>query len=211
MTTEISEGRLDAAGAARLSEAVLAVLIPSGVQEHEEESGLVGEIPRPDEMLGDIHHRKTGLLFQAPLRLVEHVGDAGGHRLEETAQALSHFGIACQILDDYMDVAEDLSQHRHNLVLSLAYHGSAIEERAVSKAIGLREQLSEAQVASMVAQLPLAIAKCRALAADHFARTYRELSSAVPSFDRRAVESLGTLVQAAIMKDRFEGPLEGAA
>ena len=207
MTEGVASGQIDSAKAARLSQAVLAVLIPSGVQEHEEESRLNVEIPPPEIMIGDILYRKTGLLFQAPLKLVAQVGDATMEQVEETAQALSHFGIACQILDDAMDVVEDLVQHRLNLVLSLACHGENADEREIAQALSQRECLSEAEAATATAQLHHAATACNTLAEEYFASAYRKLSSTMPSFGIQVAETLGTLVQRAIMKDRFVTPL----
>jgi len=42
--TEVAEGRFSVAQANRLCQSVLAVLIPSGVEEHEEESGIDGKV-----------------------------------------------------------------------------------------------------------------------------------------------------------------------
>ncbi|MDX9974239.1 MAG: polyprenyl synthetase family protein [FCB group bacterium] len=207
MTEAVAEGSLDAAKAARLSGAVLAVLIPSGVQEHEEESGLNKTIPRPEEMIGDVLYRKTGLLFQAPLKLVAHVGDATEADIAVGARALSDFGIACQILDDAMDVSQDLSQRHLNLVLSLAYHGDDPAERDTAQALASRERLTEAEAVEAAANLPIAAEACRLLAAEYFSRAYQGLCKAIPAFDPAAAKSLGTLVQMAIMKDRFIAPL----
>ena len=63
---ETLAGRLTPEQAESLSRESLRVLVPSGLQEHEEELG-VSLILKPAEVLEQVHVRKTGLLFEAPL------------------------------------------------------------------------------------------------------------------------------------------------
>ena len=125
----IEEGRLSAAQAKRLTSSVLEVLLPSGLQEHEEEAHALRSPPAPEQVIHDIHHRKTGMLFQAPLLIIASMDDATPERVAPAADALHSLGLACQALDDLVDANADLHRRRPNLVISLAYHGDDESER----------------------------------------------------------------------------------
>ena len=74
-------------------------LMPSGLEEHEEESGAARTVPTPEAICDDVHYRKTGLLFEAPLSLIEEMGDAYAGQTRCAREALSGLGLACQALD----------------------------------------------------------------------------------------------------------------
>jgi len=209
VTQEIEAGRLTPTKAARLSHAVLAVLIPIGVGEYEEESHLLRGVPTPSQIIDEVLYRKTGLLFQAPLKLVEQMGDAAPEKVFKPAEALTDFGIGCQILDESMDVAEDVRQGRPNLVLSLAFHGENSEERDIAQAaIDGHEELSEARAIEIAGHLAHSVEECRLIAVNYFIHAYRAFAEAVPEFTPDAAFALATLVQKAILKDSWT-PLLG--
>ncbi len=198
----VAAGKLELEKAMRLSEAVLAVLIPSGIEEHEEESELGALVPTVEDMLERIHFLKTGMLFQAPLRIVEHMDDANAQDTEELAGSLSRFGIGCQILDDMKDVAEDLMDGRYNLVLSEAYHGKNTKEReAVSVALQ-GKNISKEMAQDAASSLKRARRACTGHALEYFLKAHKGFLRSVPSFGLREARALGMLVQASIMKER---------
>lgn len=142
---EMGEGRLAPRQAMELGHLTLRALVPSGLQEHEEELGAPIVLP-PDELLETIHVPKTGLLFEAPLVAPERLGEIGGWRAAATKAALRSFGLACQVLDDIVDFERDLAQRRHNLFLSVAAHSN-----------GFTPPITHADIVD-VASLPLDIA-----------------------------------------------------
>jgi hypothetical protein len=104
-----------------LSRESLRRLLPSAAQEATEEGGILSR-PPPDEVLSSIHRLKTGLLFNVAFlgpEIAEPVPSARSARLRE---ALMAFGLGCQILDDVRDMARDLLEKRHNVVLSAIAH-----------------------------------------------------------------------------------------
>ena len=116
---EMERGSITAGRAAELSRMTLHALIPSGLQEHEEEPG-VDEILPPEVLLERIHVPKTGLLFEAPIRVAEWMLGGPTHATQAARAGLRCFGLACQIIDDIVDLPSDLSAFRHNYVLSSA-------------------------------------------------------------------------------------------
>ncbi len=203
LAEEVEAGRLDAAGAARLTQAVLAALVPSGIQEHEEESNTAKEVPRPSQMLQDIHYRKTGLLFQAPIRVVQLVESLDRLKAARLASALARFGLGCQILDDVVDVAADLANGRYNLVLSMAYHGAIASERDVVRFLGGGARPTAAEADDIASRLERAAASCHRLAEGQFSDALRVMQNMIPQFEAEAAESLVTLVRMAILKDKY--------
>jgi len=113
----------------RAHAASLQALTRSGAQEASEEDGVTAFL-EPDRILSEIHHLKTGVLFQCvwavPLAL-----DSG---LEAAAaplsEALYRVGMGCQILDDMVDLVADLGMRRHNYLASLIAHRAADGEAA---------------------------------------------------------------------------------
>lgn len=105
--------------ARQLADSSLQVLLPSAALEASEEGGLSNR-PSPDYVLSTIHVLKTGILFHVPFLgpdLIETQIDQ--QRLTELKQALLHFGLGCQLLDDLRDLARDFIEGRHNYVLSI--------------------------------------------------------------------------------------------
>lgn len=96
----------------------LAALVPSALQECEEEVRPVAVLPSA-EILSSVHHRKTGRLFAAPLALPIELERPAADRAAAAVAGVTAFGLACQILDDAKDMAQDIAQGRHNLLVSL--------------------------------------------------------------------------------------------
>jgi hypothetical protein len=120
--------------AKKLARKVLDVLMPSGIEEHEEEAGKAIRIYTPAEVSADIHYRKTGLLFEAPLTLIQEMGGVDPGRCKRVNDALCRVGLACQALDDIKDTARDLERAQCNMVISYALHGDVAEERDAAAA-----------------------------------------------------------------------------
>lgn len=100
----------------RAVNATLGTLAQSGAQEAAEEGGITERIS-PDAVLHQIHHLKTGLLFQSTWA-VPALFEALTPQMEQTRQALYDIGIGCQLLDDLVDLYTDIRENRHNYVAS---------------------------------------------------------------------------------------------
>lgn len=100
----------------------LAALMSSATQECEEEQRPVTIRP-PRDILTDIHVRKTGDLFAAPLALPLRLERPDERLARAARQALTQFGLACQVLDDIRDMPADIASGRHNLLVSLLAFG----------------------------------------------------------------------------------------
>lgn len=118
---QVAQGDLTSEQAKTLSHYTLRALIPSALQEDQEEPG-AQVILTPREILDRIHVPKTGLLFEAPLIPPEQMGEVSLERSGIARSGLRAFGLACQILDDIVDLDADLAASHHNFVLSLAAH-----------------------------------------------------------------------------------------
>lgn len=129
---EVAAGRISAGQAQGLQRLSLTALVASGIEEHGEEEGVSASLS-PDEILRSVHRIKTGLLFEAPVRIPESLGLVGGAASLFARRGLSDFGIGCQIIDDMADVALDLRQRRHNYVLALVAEASAGELATLRK------------------------------------------------------------------------------
>lgn len=117
----MDDGLLARAQRDALARESLRRLLPSAAQEAAEEGGIAVR-PPPEEVLNVIHRLKTGLLFNVAFvgpEIVEPMSTARATRLRE---ALMDFGLGCQVLDDIRDMARDLIEQRHNVVLSAIAH-----------------------------------------------------------------------------------------
>lgn len=201
VAAEIAAGRMDESSAQRLLSVVLAVLVPSGIEEHEEESQEKIKVPSVEEMLEQIHYRKTGLLFEAPLRLAEQMGETDPSVSAQIIKALAVFGIGCQILDDLQDVADDLSCGKYNIVVSAAYHDESSDEgRLLHSCLG--EHCSEEQALAVARQLPQARKTSFALAMSYFYRAEQILHAFLAEFEPQHAMALAQLVQSSITTQR---------
>lgn len=108
-------------------------LLRSGVQEASEEGG-AGDILQPQDILGNIHSMKTGILFHAPWVIPELTENINRKLIEEIKDGLFHIGMGCQVMDDMVDLSIDTKMNRHNYVASLIWHGQNSLERDILKA-----------------------------------------------------------------------------
>ena len=118
----VAAGAITAAQRDELARESLRRLLPSAAQEATEEGGIAVR-PPPEEVLDVIHRLKTGLLFNVAFVGPEIVEPRPTPRAERLRAGLMDFGLGCQVLDDIRDMARDLLEQRHNLVLSTLVHG----------------------------------------------------------------------------------------
>jgi len=104
--------------------ASLQALTRSGSQEASEEAGVSGRRLSPDAVLSTVHHYKTGLLFLCPWALPAVIERPLPSGIAHVKNALYKIGIACQMLDDMVDLARDVRQRRHNYVASVVAWGN---------------------------------------------------------------------------------------
>lgn len=133
----------------RAHAASLQALTRSGAQEASEEDGVTAVL-EPERILREIHHFKTGVLFQCvwaiPLVLEPELAPVAA----PLSDALYRVGMGCQVLDDMVDLGADLSMRRHNYLASLIVHraqdrNAAREELRDDAAQGLLERHPEAR------------------------------------------------------------------
>jgi hypothetical protein len=105
------------------SAASLRALTVSGVQEASEEDG-VADIPTPERVLKDIHHYKTGLLFQCPWAVPRVIEKPMGAAAGDLRMALYQIGMGCQLFDDIVDLPWDVRERRYNYAWSTIFHGA---------------------------------------------------------------------------------------
>ncbi|MDD4890280.1 MAG: class 1 isoprenoid biosynthesis enzyme [Phycisphaerae bacterium] len=146
----------------------LAALVPSAVQESEEEQR-DGDVAPVELVLEDIHNRKTGDLFVAPLAVPIAIESQDPARADAAKTALRQFGLACQVLDDINDLPDDLRAGRHNLLASILAH----RLNCVADLGPLRRLLGVAWSADR--RFPEACELAWELAADRFARSFDNL------------------------------------
>jgi hypothetical protein len=102
-------------------------LIESGFQEASEEGG-IAEILPPDRVLDNIHHYKTGILFNCPWAVPSEIENINEEIESCLKKALYNIGMGCQIMDDMADLEMDIRTRHHNYVVSLIYHESSNEK-----------------------------------------------------------------------------------
>ncbi len=170
----------------RVGRVSLAALLPSARQESEEEQRPVPILP-VNKILNDIHKRKTGDLFAAPLALPIEIEHPDPRRTQSAWEATVQFGLACQILDDIKDMPEDVRAGRHNLLLSIVHGDTDGEE--------LRERLGHQDIVAWTAweRFPGACAQALDLAEQRFHRAFealKELGITLNIGQRAAVQGL---------------------
>ncbi len=104
-------------------QASLRALTRSGSQEAAEEAGVAEQRLSPEAVLATVHHFKTGLLFQCPWAVPGAIEKPLPGGIARVKNALYRLGIACQILDDMVDLARDVRNRRHNYVASVIAWG----------------------------------------------------------------------------------------
>lgn len=117
----VCQGLLSSGQSDALSRESLGRLLPSAAQEASEEGGVTVR-PPPETVLHAIHRLKTGLLFNVAFVGPDIVEPVPPARFAPLRDALMDFGLGCQILDDIRDIARDLLERRHNVVLSAITH-----------------------------------------------------------------------------------------
>jgi hypothetical protein len=100
--------------------ASLASLARSGAEEASEEAGIETMLT-PEDVLGRVHHFKTGVLFQCPWAIPALVEASLPDRAGAMKNALYRIGMGCQIFDDMVDMLSDVGTRRHNYVAALAF------------------------------------------------------------------------------------------
>lgn len=118
----VAQGTISADQRDALSRDSLRCLLPSAAQEATEEGGITVR-PPPTEVLDVIHRLKTGLLFNIAFVAPDLIEPSTRPSTAHLRQALMDFGLGCQVFDDIRDMARDLLERRHNVVLSALAHG----------------------------------------------------------------------------------------
>jgi geranylgeranyl pyrophosphate synthase len=103
------------------STASLHSLLQSGAQEASEEGG-IKEILLPNDILAEVHHFKTGVLFQCTWAIPKIFEETISPAALSAQESLYNIGMGCQILDDMVDLFLDLGEKRHNYVASVIFH-----------------------------------------------------------------------------------------
>jgi hypothetical protein len=122
--------------AKKASAASLSALSRSGVQEASEESGVSIRLT-PEKVITDVHHYKTGMLFQCTWAIPSILEPQANPKADSIKQGLHDIGIGCQILDDMVDLVKDMTDHRHNYIASLVHHGK--DDRALKRMMAITE------------------------------------------------------------------------
>jgi hypothetical protein len=105
------------------SAASLRALTRSGAQEASEEGGVV-DIPTPEGVLQDVHHYKTGLLFQCPWAVPGVIETELESAARDFQGYLYQIGMGCQLFDDIVDLEADVRERRYNYAWSRIFHGA---------------------------------------------------------------------------------------
>lgn len=126
----LKQGVINESQMKQLLHVSLTALSESGREEAEEEGGVEHDL-KPDEVLNRIHRAKTALLFTAPLAAPRALGDIrdGDRTLEHIENGLTHFGLACQIVDDLNDLGHDIEARKYNYLIAHILYGDDAEEQ----------------------------------------------------------------------------------
>jgi len=199
--TEMANDNLSLNKFKELSRMVMTVLTPSGIEEHEEESLTELAIPTPEEIIEKVHHRKTGLLFRAPLDLIAGLENGHNKNTLKLTEGLRLFGLGCQLLDDLKDAGADLSERRYNAVISYARHGLEEQERIAISRIEGRREIPQDEAEQIVTKLPQARQTCQAQAQSFFMQALVKMTAGLPGFDYPRAQALTHLVKNSIMQE----------
>lgn len=164
----------------------LSAISTSGREEAEEEGG-VKDVPRPEEILQQVHLAKTGHLFAAPLSAPLALGDI---HLNQPKAALAKdglmtFGLGCQILDDISDLGMDLIDRKYNYLISLIHHQGTPNEKKQLRKFYQDGHLSDHE--KIYQAFPQASQQALADATRHLKKALRSLSDCglpLSSFNR---------------------------
>jgi geranylgeranyl pyrophosphate synthase len=186
---ESMEGELTSEQVRRANAASLQALTASGAQEATEETGVHVILP-PQDVLSKVHHYKTGVLFQCPWAVPHVIEEKIKVNVTKITKALYLIGMGCQILDDLVDLARDISQKRHNYVRSLIVYGDSAEERKLLETLSISESAPAKErqdpLASFPRALGAAVSKAREFletgTRDLFAEEHRFLAEPTVTF-----------------------------
>jgi hypothetical protein len=185
----------------KASAASLRALSWSGVQEASEEKG-TDTILEPERILAEVHHYKTGLLFQCPwaVPLLVEPDEKGLQAF--MLDALYWIGMGCQIMDDMVDFESDVERRRHNFIVSLIRHGVEEPESTRLQAIfGNNGRMQQA--VDLRAAFPRALQSARSRAESFL---YRGLESLLPvelhGIVPAVIETLASLIGARRLMER---------
>ncbi|WP_027362168.1 class 1 isoprenoid biosynthesis enzyme [Halodesulfovibrio aestuarii] len=117
----------------------LNALTPSGVQEASEEGG-VGKFLSPEEIITQVHHYKTGILFTAPWAIPTRFENELTSDVEGIKDALYAVGMGCQLLDDMSDIVPDIRDGHHNYLASYINHRYGEESGNELRTMCLRDK-----------------------------------------------------------------------
>jgi Polyprenyl synthetase len=119
---------IDVGAVASAAAASIRTMSRSGMQEASEERG-IEEILQPEEILQQVHHYKTGILFRCPWDIPLTIEDLPELAVAPLLEGLHNIGMGCQIMDDVVDFMSDLSRKHHNYLVSLIHWGSHPDEK----------------------------------------------------------------------------------
>ncbi len=116
-----SARRISFATLRQASRASLGALAGSGAEEAAEEAG-VAAVLAPDAVLQEVHHFKTGMLFECTWAIPAIIeGNGVDASCAAMKNALYRIGMGCQVFDDIVDLFLDMRMKRHNYVASLVH------------------------------------------------------------------------------------------
>lgn len=121
LCNQYQAGKLSMDAVKLSSSLTLKCLLQSGAQEASEEQG-VSSFLRPENVLSDVHHYKTGVLFQSPWAVPALLEPVDESMQKTLLTALYNIGIGCQILDDMVDLQSDICLKKNNYVASVIVH-----------------------------------------------------------------------------------------
>jgi hypothetical protein len=150
-------GEIDLDQAMAATMASMKTMALSGMQEATEEGG-IQSILQPNEILRTVHHFKTGLLFTCPWDIPMVIENINVPEIKPLLNGLYRIGMGCQIMDDMVDFCLDLSQKRHNYMVSLIFFSPHAEERKHLQELLAIEEISGISV-NLAEEYPESVSK----------------------------------------------------
>lgn len=146
-------------------------LMSSALQEHEEED-LDGPTMTVEQIMRDIHRRKTGDLFEAPLALPLAIESVAPDRAAAARCGLHTFGLACQVIDDLADAQADLARGRPNVLVASICRQEAMDWQSLK-----RLAPPDGPPDALARRYPGAVSEIQALSWSHFSTSFEALSA----------------------------------
>jgi hypothetical protein len=135
----VTAGVLAPEARAGLGAQLFHALVAIGTEEASEEGGVEAILP-PEEILESVHSRKGCDLLRLAFVAPRHVEKERTRELELSDQGVCRIGLALQMVDDLVDVAEDLRGRRHNYLVSSVWHeGPPAEKERLRSCLEERE------------------------------------------------------------------------